>query len=298
MAFCPNCGNQLPDGSKFCPNCGAGTSVTPTPVQPAPVVQEKPVKVKGKINWTVFIIMMLIGALILGAGAAVVIDILDDGEFNLFGLLDSDSDKDDDDDDDDKDDNDNKNDKEDDKDTEGKDDEDEDDGDEDNKYPEYPDATTGPVTNETVPTEQEIPVGPSEDENVSAEPWCYYYYEGINFALSPCFEEDSPGYYLDPTNGTEIMIVFDDLSTWEDRLGVSDITDSEAFMRAFRDYAGGTLYLENGYMVIARNMDGEYLYFTCYVLGDRVCFFQTATPMSWKQFEYEYENIMQSVFFD
>lgn len=23
MSFCPNCGTQIPDGSRFCPNCGA-----------------------------------------------------------------------------------------------------------------------------------------------------------------------------------------------------------------------------------------------------------------------------------
>lgn len=26
--FCPKCGNQIPDGTKFCPNCGAETSAT------------------------------------------------------------------------------------------------------------------------------------------------------------------------------------------------------------------------------------------------------------------------------
>ena len=23
--YCPNCGNQIPDGAKFCPGCGAST---------------------------------------------------------------------------------------------------------------------------------------------------------------------------------------------------------------------------------------------------------------------------------
>ena len=34
MAFCMNCGNEIPDGTKFCPNCGTqvGSSVTPDKV--------------------------------------------------------------------------------------------------------------------------------------------------------------------------------------------------------------------------------------------------------------------------
>ena len=36
MAFCINCGTQLPDGSKFCPNCGTLQPVAPSPA-PAPV---------------------------------------------------------------------------------------------------------------------------------------------------------------------------------------------------------------------------------------------------------------------
>ena len=31
MAFCPNCGSQLPEGSNHCPNCGA--PVTPPPAE-------------------------------------------------------------------------------------------------------------------------------------------------------------------------------------------------------------------------------------------------------------------------
>ncbi len=291
MAFCPNCGTKLPEGGKFCSNCGASAAPV-TPVTPTPVIQEKPVKVKGKINWTVFIIMMLIGVLILGAGAAVVIDILDDGEFTLFGLLDSDSDEDEDEGEDDEDD---KDDKEDDEDKDNEDqDRDEDDKD-DNKYP---NATTGPVVDEEEPPVQQMPQEPTEDEDVSAEPWCYYYYNGINFSLPPSFEEDSPGYYLDTEGDTEIMVVFDELATWEERMGVSDISDNEDFMTAFRDYKGGTLYIENGYLVVASDREDGYIFFTCYVLDDQVCFIQTITPLSWKAIKYNYANIMQSVFFD
>lgn len=36
MMFCTNCGNNMPDGSKFCTNCG--TAVAAVPAQPEPVV--------------------------------------------------------------------------------------------------------------------------------------------------------------------------------------------------------------------------------------------------------------------
>ena len=32
--FCPNCGNQIPDGSSFCGNCGAPLDSQPNPQQP------------------------------------------------------------------------------------------------------------------------------------------------------------------------------------------------------------------------------------------------------------------------
>ena len=35
MSFCPNCGAQLPDGSKFCGKCGS-------PIAPAPGRQPQP----------------------------------------------------------------------------------------------------------------------------------------------------------------------------------------------------------------------------------------------------------------
>ena len=36
MAFCPNCGAQLPDGRPFCPRCGAQMTAAAAPAAPAP----------------------------------------------------------------------------------------------------------------------------------------------------------------------------------------------------------------------------------------------------------------------
>ena len=52
MAFCINCGIQLPDGSKFCPSCGTqqpeapapAPAITPAPA-PAPIPEAEPVPV-------------------------------------------------------------------------------------------------------------------------------------------------------------------------------------------------------------------------------------------------------------
>ncbi len=43
MAFCMNCGNEVPDGTKFCPNCGTqvGSSVTPDRVAESQNVQQQ-----------------------------------------------------------------------------------------------------------------------------------------------------------------------------------------------------------------------------------------------------------------
>ncbi len=38
MAFCANCGKQLPDGSAFCDGCGASQGVAAPPVQPQPAM--------------------------------------------------------------------------------------------------------------------------------------------------------------------------------------------------------------------------------------------------------------------
>ena len=43
MAFCMNCGNEVPDGTKFCPNCGTqvGSSVIPDRVAKTQNVQQQ-----------------------------------------------------------------------------------------------------------------------------------------------------------------------------------------------------------------------------------------------------------------
>ncbi|WP_081749029.1 DUF6591 domain-containing protein [Butyrivibrio sp. FCS014] len=43
MAFCMNCGNEVPDGTKFCPNCGTpvGSSVTPDRIVETQNVQQQ-----------------------------------------------------------------------------------------------------------------------------------------------------------------------------------------------------------------------------------------------------------------
>ena len=41
MAFCINCGSQIPDGAKFCPSCGSPAASIPTPA-PAPVPEPIP----------------------------------------------------------------------------------------------------------------------------------------------------------------------------------------------------------------------------------------------------------------
>ena len=34
MAFCPNCGSNVPDGTKFCPTCGAQVNMNTAPTPP------------------------------------------------------------------------------------------------------------------------------------------------------------------------------------------------------------------------------------------------------------------------
>lgn len=117
MPFCPKCGNQLAEGAKFCTNCGnslaaPATSAAPAPqqnVNPQPVYTQpaQPVypqysqPAAKKTNWTLAVILILVGLLIVGCVGAVIFDIADDGEFNLFGLLDSEPENNDDDEDED-----------------------------------------------------------------------------------------------------------------------------------------------------------------------------------------------------
>ena len=81
MKFCTKCGAQIPEESKFCVICGKPTAEE-TP---------KPVAAKKKKNWKLAVILILIGVLLIGCGGAVIADLIEDGEVNLFGLLNSDS---------------------------------------------------------------------------------------------------------------------------------------------------------------------------------------------------------------
>ena len=72
MAFCIQCGNQVPDGVKFCPTCGA-------PIAQAPVQAAMPQQKKGgsKVG---LIIGIAAGGTVLLAGIIV-------GVVLLFGKL-------------------------------------------------------------------------------------------------------------------------------------------------------------------------------------------------------------------
>lgn len=105
MPFCPKCGNQLTEGAKFCTNCGNPLATPAAPTAPAPQQNVNPQPVypqysqpaAKKTNWTLAVILILVGLLVIGCGGAVIFDIADDGEFNLFGLLDSEPENNDDD---------------------------------------------------------------------------------------------------------------------------------------------------------------------------------------------------------
>lgn len=61
MAFCTNCGNQMPDGTKFCTGCGAamtngGTQQQPQYAAPAPHLEE-PISTGGYIG--ILLLMMI-----------------------------------------------------------------------------------------------------------------------------------------------------------------------------------------------------------------------------------------------
>lgn len=117
--FCSNCGTKLPDDARFCVNCGnpmasapAAPAENPAPVAPvynrpaapvysAPAAPAPKKAKKSGINWKVFIIMLLVGALIIGGGGFLIYSII---EGDLFGSSNSSrKDDDDEDEDDDKD---------------------------------------------------------------------------------------------------------------------------------------------------------------------------------------------------
>ncbi|MGC8979736.1 DUF2116 family Zn-ribbon domain-containing protein [Caldisericum sp.] len=54
--FCPNCGRQIPDGSKFCPYCGEKLITESIPEK------RKPVRKKNSILILISIIVVVIAA--------------------------------------------------------------------------------------------------------------------------------------------------------------------------------------------------------------------------------------------
>ena len=106
--FCPKCGNQMADNAKFCGKCGYSvapaapaeepvyappaytppaapeTPVYAAPVYTAPAAPAPKKKKKSGINWTVFIIMMLVGLLIIGGGVYFILCALDVIDSDLF----------------------------------------------------------------------------------------------------------------------------------------------------------------------------------------------------------------------
>ena len=61
--FCPNCGKELPEGSRFCPSCGKETA--PAPAKPAPTVT---LNTKTLLIVAAAVIVVLLAVLILRPG--------------------------------------------------------------------------------------------------------------------------------------------------------------------------------------------------------------------------------------
>ena len=64
--FCSNCGNQLPDGTKFCNNCGAQLSASESPTAAPNAVQKSPEKAAKKKPNIIVILAVVLCAFILG----------------------------------------------------------------------------------------------------------------------------------------------------------------------------------------------------------------------------------------
>lgn len=65
--YCPNCGKELPEGSKFCPECGRSTVLTetPPPAKPAPTIT---LNSKTLLMIAGVVIVVLLAALLLRPG--------------------------------------------------------------------------------------------------------------------------------------------------------------------------------------------------------------------------------------
>ena len=74
--FCSNCGQQMPEATKFCPHCGQPAGQVPVaPVQPYPPQPFPPAPAKNKTGWIIALIAgvvllaVLVIAVILGGGS-------------------------------------------------------------------------------------------------------------------------------------------------------------------------------------------------------------------------------------
>lgn len=290
--FCNNCGNKLEENTKFCSNCGQPVKTPERPVPtPAPATQpvpkNKPAKVKGKVNWKVFIIMMVIGALILGIGGFVIVNLLGgDGPFGdlMGGNSSSHRDKDDDDDEDED---------EADDDDRGQDNEEDGDREEDWEGP-YEDAP------ETVVTE-----APTQAPDASvADSYIYYNMGSFNFHVYDYLNLEEIDYesgyiYLENEN-IEVTAVMWDKDDYEaygiyDTMGMLDYmaaSASEGGLDVRYDDNIGQTYLKaygDDYVcVISFYEQGGYFY------GIQVCLYNEAVD----QYMYEAMEIVTNGWFE
>lgn len=93
MKFCPKCGNKLAEGVKFCPGCGNPVAAPAAPAEPvqqpvrqSPAQNAEPVfaqtfppaaepKKKSGTSRKTLVILLVVGALIIGLGAAAIIGV-------------------------------------------------------------------------------------------------------------------------------------------------------------------------------------------------------------------------------
>lgn len=285
--FCKHCGSKLEDNTKFCSNCGQPVKVPEQPIPaPAPaampVWEDKPQKVKGKINWKVFIIMMVIGALILGIGGFVIVNLLNgDGPFgDLLGGTSSSrrDDEDDDDDDDDRD-----------KDDEDEDEDRDEDRDERDEGWDETRATEAPT---------------QAPEAAVSDSYIYYDMGSFNFYIFDYMDleeidDDSDYIYLENEN-MDVTGVKWDKDDYED-LGIYGSMDMLHYMADSAEEAGldvryddniGQTYLVaygDGYVYVISFYETD-----SYFYGIQVCLYDEAVD----EYMYEAMEIVTSGYFD
>lgn len=69
MKWCETCGTQSPDDAKFCSECGA-TAFRPVETAPLPDPPAEPEPAKAKTRMPLVLGMLLVAAVVVGAGAA------------------------------------------------------------------------------------------------------------------------------------------------------------------------------------------------------------------------------------